>query len=682
MATDLEQLQVTLSAKVDQFKQEMQSAVREFDRDANQIEQRNLQLGQSMNTSMKSAAESTRFLSGALKSLLSAYTFHELIDGAIKANEQIAQMARRADLARVSVERFQQIQFAAKTLGGADPADVQKAAHDLALTANKEVREGEGELTNILKANNMSLTDRNGKAKDFNQLLEMAATLLQRAKTEAQAIDIGRLFNLSEEMVRALEKGPEAFKRAQEAAKSAGAVLDEGLVQKAKEFDKAWNETWSKFPIYAKAAAIEAIAALTPFGTWLERLFARIPGMAKAAVQAGGTELQSAEGAQDILDRTLKFNPDDQNAIRVARERLAAAQERDAEKNARARLAATLTQQEDERLKNRGVAGTQQFGPNLPDINDPKRGKDKAEKDDELDREEKRIQKQINALNGQAAAVGKVGEAAAKAEAEMRLWEAAQAAGRTDTPALRLQIEKLADAYAKVKVELAAGKLEQDLFFERSQIGRTPDEQAIASRIRGAGLDPASKDAQDLADKMRTIQNLTEGKEMAGSFVKGLISDLENGVKAGRALENQLKRIADKLADKAIDSLISGLFGGLSKGLFSGGIGVPAQAGGGWAGQGPLVNVPASAFIGARHFAAGGGIPAILHAGEIVLNQAQQKNVAQGLGPSKAVTITHAPTINGTGLSAEQVFSVVQRSQKEFARQIGPIFNDWQMRHG
>jgi hypothetical protein len=218
----------------------------------------------------------------------------------------------------------------------------------------------------------MSLTDRNGKAKDFNQLLEMAATLLQRAKTEAQAIDIGRLFNLSEEMVRALEKGPEAFKRAQEAAKSAGAVLDEGLVQKAKEFDKAWNETWSKFPIYAKAAAIEAIAALTPFGTWLERLFARIPGMAKAAVQAGGTELQSAEGAQDILDRTLKFNPDDQNAIRVARERLAAAQERDAEKNARARLAATLTQQEDERLKNRGVAGTQQFGPNLPDINDPK----------------------------------------------------------------------------------------------------------------------------------------------------------------------------------------------------------------------------------------------------------------------------------------------------------------------
>lgn len=43
--------------------------------------------------------------------------------------------------------------------------------------------------------------------------------------------------------------------------------------------------------------------------------------------------------------------------------------------------------------------------------------------------------------------------------------------------------------------------------------------------------------------------------------------------------------------------------------------------------------VPASAFIGAPHFADGGhvGIPSILHAGEIVLNAAQQRNVAEGL---------------------------------------------------
>ena len=42
--------------------------------------------------------------------------------------------------------------------------------------------------------------------------------------------------------------------------------------------------------------------------------------------------------------------------------------------------------------------------------------------------------------------------------------------------------------------------------------------------------------------------------------------------------------------------------------------------------------VPAAAFANARHFANGGGIPAIVHAGEIILNQAQQKNVAGAMG--------------------------------------------------
>ena len=102
---------------------------------------------------------------------------------------------------------------------------------------------------------------------------------------------------------------------------------------------------------------------------------------------------------------------------------------------------------------------------------------------------------------------------------------------------------------------------------------------------------------------------------------------------------------------------------------------------GGWAGSGPRVLVPAVAFAGARHFAAGGGIPAILHAGEIVLNQAQQGNVAKGLG---GVTLNHAPVynINGTGLSAEQLSVVLEQHTKREHRQIGAVLADWQRRHG
>jgi hypothetical protein len=320
-----------------------------------------------------------------------------------------------------------------------------------------------------------------------------------------------------------------------------------------------------------------------------------------------------------------------------------------------------------------------------------------AESDDEFDREEKHIQKQIVTLKGQEAAIGKVGEAAARAEASTRLWQAADEAKLAHTPDLIDKIERLSDAYAKVKAHLDQIKLASDLAFEAQQIGRSQDEQAVASRLRGAGVDPQTEAGEKLAGQMRTIQNLTDAKEGASSFIKGMISDMENGVRAGKALENQLKRILEKLSDKALDKLISGAFGGVS-GLFggSGGTSIPTeaqggfgpdlpvvtQALGGWAGIGPMTRVPLSAFRGARQFAAGGGIPAILHAGEIVLNQAQQKNVAQSMGPKGPINLTHAPVINGTGLSKEEVFSVIQRSQKEFSRQIGPIFSDWQRRYG
>jgi hypothetical protein len=322
--------------------------------------------------------------------------------------------------------------------------------------------------------------------------------------------------------------------------------------------------------------------------------------------------------------------------------------------------------------------------------------KNEHEKDDQFDREQKRIEKQIAALKGQAAAVGLVGEAAYKAEAAARLWEAAEEAGLKPTDALREKIDALADRLAKVKAAFQEAKLASDLGFERSQIGRTADEAAVQSRLRGAGVDPSTEAGERLADEMRTIKNLTDAKEGASSFIKGMIADMENGVKAGKALENQLKRILEKLADKALDKLISGAFGGLG-GLFGGGggdvvtppIGAPGAFGPGFA-SGGLVGrdgtptwIPAAALRGARQFQIGGGVPAILHAGEIVLNQAQQKNVAASMssGPKGPINLTHAPVINGTGLSKEEVFSVIQRSQKEFARQIGPIFSDWQRRY-
>jgi hypothetical protein len=107
----------------------------------------------------------------------------------------------------------------------------------------------------------------------------------------------------------------------------------------------------------------------------------------------------------------------------------------------------------------------------------------------------------------------------------------------------------------------------------------------------------------------------------------------------------------------------------------------PGFSQGGMVGRdGERVFIPRSAIAAARQFDSGGAIGALVHPGEVILNAAQQKNVAAGIGPKGNISITHAPVINGTGLSKEEVFSLLQRNNKEFARHIGPIFSDWRRR--
>lgn len=129
----------------------------------------------------------------------------------------------------------------------------------LGAKANTELREGEGELSKLLEANNMKLVDRQGKLKSVNDLLMDAATLVREAGSEYDKIDIARIFGLSEEWVKVLERGPEALRQSQVAAQEAGGAIDREMAQKAQVFTDAWNKAWEDFKTSAKQA-IDAAA--------------------------------------------------------------------------------------------------------------------------------------------------------------------------------------------------------------------------------------------------------------------------------------------------------------------------------------------------------------------------------------------------------------------------------------
>lgn len=688
MAIDLEQLQVTLSAKIGEFQSSMRQAGQSFDIEASRIESRNQELTTALSTQMQGVGSGISFITNAFKGLVIGAAIGTLIEAFDKAQQSLASLSKQADETRLSVQDLLSLRVAGAGAGvGID--EMNKALAFFSEQSKKTQEDARGlykALDQVGPGFRKAFADASSQPERVELISRAMASLTDQVKRDQ--LEMGAFGTTSDRLKAVLDTMAGSFDTLRIRAESLGISIDSGLAERA---DDAQKKLGLLHEIIADKLAIALVNFAETIRSAVIPAFLQLSPILTETVNQMAKDGETAVRAFNMISTAIKLgretghipSPTVTRAIVEADEM--GVEPGTPEASAPGLFAPALT------IRKGAYKPTEDLSK-----------KPASGSDDEYDREEKRINKQIITLKGQEAAIGKVGEAAAKAEASTRLWAAADEAKLAHTDALRDKINALADTYAKVKVRLDEVRVATDLVFEREQLGRGQDEQAVFSRLRGSNLgadaiDP--KTGEKLIDQMRTIQNLTQGKEMAGSFVKGLISDLENGVKAGQALENQLKRIADKLADKAIDNLISGIFGKVG-GLFGGGgmslaageLGQPGpgfaayeaslHAQGGWAGKGPLVNVPASAFIGAKHFAAGGGIPAILHAGEIVLTQAQQKNVAQGLGPSKPISITHAPTINGAGMTPEQVFGLVTRSQKEFARNILPIFNNAQRRFG
>jgi hypothetical protein len=287
------------------------------------------------------------------------------------------------------------------------------------------------------------------------------------------------------------------------------------------------------------------------------------------------------------------------------------------------------------------------------------------------------LQKSVATLNAEAATYGKsntekaIAVDLAKAEdAARRDSEDGKRTSAHLTDEERKQVVALAEAEGKAK-----DRTEQ---LQRAQQAANEQAQLLGNQLISAfdSIGESGKKATDVIKDM--VKALIKAVEQALILGSGPLANLFGTQGQGGNTGG--------LAGFAVGGL-RGAFGGGGGGAGAtdyegvGDVITEIDSEGGLAGHGRFRKyVPRSAFIGAPAFASGGGIPAILHPGEVVLNAAQQKSVASRMGGPR-INVTHAPVINGTGLSKEEVFSVIQRSQKEFARHIGPIFSDWQRRY-
>lgn len=210
------------------------------------------------------------------------------LSGLLTELKEVGDLAKKTGLAVERIGAIKNVGF----LEGVAGSDITKGLSELGDKANKQFREGEGDLKELLEANNLKLTDREGKLKSANALLGDAAKLVANANTEFDKIDIARVFGLSEDWVKVLEKGPEALRASITAAEEAGNTISAELVRKAEDFDKAWREAWNSFLLNAKSILSDVGGAISALIGQAQAL-----GSALRSAQAGtlNTQLTTVE---------------------------------------------------------------------------------------------------------------------------------------------------------------------------------------------------------------------------------------------------------------------------------------------------------------------------------------------------------------------------------------------------
>lgn len=187
----------------------------------------------------------------------------------------------------------------------------------------------------------------------------------------------------------------------------------------------------------------------------------------------------------------------------------------------------------------------------------------------------------------------------------------------------------------------AVADLIEQLEFEQSLIGMTDAERAKANALRRAGS--AATDEQRAKIEQLVEATYAEREALKGNkeamrelqavgkeVLQGIVSDLRAGKSGADILANALDRVIDKLASSAINSLFSGFGGAAGKGGLLGGMIIPGilHSGGvaGKDGYGHGRAISTSAFAGAKRYHKGGiaglmpgEVPAILQRGEVVI---------------------------------------------------------------
>ncbi|ULK98840.1 phage tail tape measure C-terminal domain-containing protein [Bradyrhizobium sp. I71] len=516
MATDLERLVVSLEANISKYEKSLAKAVGQTDATAKTIEGRFKRINPSVADNFLNS-----FSRGLVGAAAGALALEQSIVGIRRAIGEVDDLGDMAERVGLSTDAIQALRHTLGQAGG--DAELADRAFDKFSDSIAKASLGSGYLAELFKANGVALRDSSGTLRENTDLLVDFARLVTNAETPQEKLRLateafGR--QAGPKMVGTLKEiAEQGLPALIENARAAGVVLDQGLIDKAGELDKAFRKIEERASTAYKKIAVDwgGPALLETF----KGLEIAVKMFALSFDLLASGRVREAIG---LIDR-----------FEAAKQRMTVGGE-----------GVQMTQEDagkfydavgiqPERIRVDGGRKTK-----LPADTG---GVDKA---DAFEREVEQTKKRIAVQEAETAAIDLGTYARERARKTVELETAAKAANKqagldanTVTEAQRVQIDALADAYAKAKAaaEDANGPL---LSFARAA-------RDTNAQLQGAGL---------------------SGLHSFEDALLGVITGTESAADAFKAMANSI--IAD-LARIAIRQAITGPIAGALGGLFGGG---------------------------------------------------------------------------------------------------------------
>lgn len=550
------------------------------------------QFTQAMNNSQAAAAGATSSaasislaIAGVGVGFVGALTaLRGFVDYVGSVNKQLVDIADNANLAGMSTKEFQETLFAAKSSGVSDKdfvSGLDKIGADLTAASR-----GVTDFGKLFEANGVSIKDTNGQLITTKAALTDIAGLMANATPQVQAA-IAKIVGLSADWIPFLKQGEDSIEAQKAAAASLGVVLDDSVIQKARDFNGQWQLAIATWDLQFKASLADILPLLIELANIASTIISTVGQVSSffsrsltPVDQMGSSDLnKQADAVADLADKMVGLNGvmTDFQKFRLQNAKGSLGLPEDADLKTLDAYQDKLQEMADEKAAPTRVVisgGSTVLPPTGGDANDA------------VDRAINTLQRHTEQTKADTDAVGLGAGALAAFRAQAAETSAVQANGGAITDEQKKKFDALIVSAGAAADALARAKVASDIQFAGGTAFLSANDVAIATQLKGIyGNDIPAALNSTYAASIRVNDAMKEiGTALDTNITSGL-TDIVTGTKSVSQGFSEMGVAIVKALDQAIikllivQPLMQSLQGGLSSLGLGGGVNPIAPGG-------------------------------------------------------------------------------------------------------